>query len=752
MQKKILIFSEPFAKNLWLKKQNENRHFENVSFKNGWLPLSKVKANYPFFVDKKYGIHPDLSKRFLPYFDYIELSQNYADPKINKLKEIKRVLMEESILKAGNFDQYKVVQLDNGFVPNGIEIDEKLRVINPVNQPIDVYKTANTEDQVYAVYERIVGLLEAGVDINQIKVINSTVDDDFQLSKLCDDARIPLWINKARPLKMYPIFQQLKASLLKEGVEAAKTLVDRMDYPGYLKLPLIHLFNRYQDSLIESSLSVFISELEQVRIKTKRIKNAVEIMSIDQIVDLNHHHILMNYIDEIFPAKAIDNAYLSNTQKTLINYPSTDMVNQYRLEYYQHLLNGLSHLTLVYPARLVDETRMSHCQLSRTVNYIDYQYQAKKISYLPSFDLLRYGNLTYLYENYQMMSADYPLLKATFKYIEGFNHQFKGIYKDDLDQLLKERYTLTGTKIEALNLCPFKYFLTYLLNLDQVEANHYIYFGNQIHHALENLIADPNFDYVDMVYHSQGFPEDIAYKKPLYQKILIENIAKIYEIVKDFHDQSAYKEIYTEKYIERMMHPGDRFIIKGFIDKVMVDRATGYYAIVDYKYSQKTFSIKEFERGLKLQLLFYLYLFDEETNLSPSGVFFRQTGMNKEKSQENIDMKMQGVFLDHSKQMKRLDPNQNHIKGLAFKNDGDLKKSQSKLTMDEFNNMHDQMGQMIIKAAKKIEAGDFKIQPLLTIQANHSSISCQYCPFGHICYSKNKHIKEDTHELYDLTK
>ena len=65
--------------------------------------------------------------------------------------------------------------------------------------------------------------------------------------------------------------------------------------------------------------------------------------------------------------------------------------------------------------------------------------------------------------------------------------------------------------------------------------------------------------------------------------------------------------------------------------------------------------------------------------------------------------------------------------------------------------MHLQMEDMIQTSAKKIENGSFEIKPILNIQKNNQSISCQYCPFGHICYSKNKRFKGDSREIHQVT-
>lgn len=744
MRNKYLIFSEPFTKKHWLKKQTTNHVFQNVTFKNGWMPLTEVKNSYPFFIYQHFSLKPDLSKRFIPYFDYIDVEKLYHSTALIQLQTIKKALIKADMVKSFALDDYQIIQLDGSYIPRFIKINESKFSIDSINTMVDVYQTKDVTEQVYAVFEKIVSLLNQGVDIETIKIINTSPDDDYSLMKLCHDAGIPLNVTKPRSIRMYPVYQTIKSLIVNEGLAAVKAYIENLKKSQpKLANNLIHLFNKFQDQLIINHQEVFLTELEQLKIQPDKLKKAVEVMSIEDISDFNHHYLLMNYIDELFPQKKVDNDYLTNEEKKVIQYPTTNEENQYRAMIYKNLLDGLTHVTIFYPQKLVDETRIADLHLTRKLNIIPYQYEVKDISYLRNDDTLRYGRLKYLYNQYQITLNDYPLLKTTYeKDLPKFNHQFKGIYKADLDHLLNQKFSLTGAKIEKLNLCPFQYFLNYILKLDDVEPTHYIYFGNQIHHALENLVKDPNFDYKQMVIESDGFPEEIEFKKSIYQKLLIDNIEKIYAVVKDFHNQSSYQQIFTESTLSKKINPSDRFTLNGIIDKLMIDKEKGYYAIIDYKFSGKTFSIREFEQGLRLQLPFYLYLYGANSELKPSGLFFRKTGLDKEKSADDLDVKMQGVFLDDESQMRRLDPKANHIKGLRYKSNEGLYSSSRALSETDFEQMMQTMEKMIYQAAKQIESGDFKIEPKLSIQNQHQSVSCQYCPFSHICYSKNKLIKE----------
>ena len=744
MNRHTIVFSETYAKNHWLIDLRKNKQILPYTYQNGLMPLTQVKHNYPFFIYDQFEIHPDLAKRFIKYFDYINETDEYRDPKILFLQKVKNKLIENDLIKSISVNEHtQIIQLDHGFVPRYLKIDESRESIPLVNEDIDVYQSKNPQEQVYAVFEKITELLDKEVPIEQIKIVNTTNEDDYHLKKLLFDAHLPLNIRKAKSIRDYPIYKKIKKSLLTDGIDQTKTLIQSLKprHPEVMNA-LIKVFNRYLNKTIQTHLSLFISECDQIQIQAKRIKKAIDIISIDQINDLNHYYLMMNYIDEVFPKKDIDNDYLSNNQKRIIDYPTSEEINQYRLKAFAHLFNGLNHLVLFYPLVLIDQTRIASLKLKRKYRLNDYNYHVKSTSFLKTDDLLRYAIEKDLSENYHIDLPDYHLLNKHYqKLYKVYSHQFSGIHTDDLNQLLLRKYSLTGTKIEKYKLCPFQYFLSYLLMFDDFEDSHYIYFGNQIHKALEKLIENPHFNYIEMVQNSSDFPQDISYKKDLYNEILIENIDKISQIIFNFLEETAYKKILTEHQFSSKLKPDDRFLVNGVIDKLMIDEEKGYYVIVDYKYSAKSFTIDELKKGKKLQLPFYLYMFDKENDLLPSGLFYRQTGYQKEKANQTNDYRMNGVFLNNPDQMKRLDPQGLHIKSLKYTKNG-LYNYGKNISENDFLLMKQTIGHMIYDTAEQIEKGNFIIQPNLSEEVNKQSISCQYCPFAHICYSKNKYLEE----------
>lgn len=742
MNQSIICFCEEYAKNHWLVTQKNQRKISPYIYKNGLTPLTKVKNIYPFFINDEYHIQPDLAKRLIKYFDYIDLSYVYDDQAIKKLQQIKKRLIAEEIMTSIDINRYQYIALDHGFVPKMINNVQYMSSITPKLNDIEAYQTIDQSEQIYAVFTKVTMLLESNINPSSIKIINATKEDIFQLQKLFLNANIKAIDLKPKSIKMYPIYKTLKAKLLQSSLSDVKQYLTETEIPKDQLYPIIDCFNRYPDGLIESQRDIFIHEFDQVTVKPKNYTNAINFIDLSQINDFQANYLLMNYVDEMFPKKEIDNDYLSNRQKKIINYPTSEDINHYRDISIAHLLSGLN-LTLFFPKKIIDQTRMTSLNLSQNIKVIDYHYQVQQKSYLPSDDLLRFASIQYINQNYQMSSLDYPLLKAHFQPdFKFYSHQFSGIHQSDLDQLLNQKYSLTGTKIETLNLCPFQYFLTYLMNFNPFEDNHYTYFGQMIHQALEHLIKDPNYPYQDFIHDSSLFPQDIIYKKPIYDMLLIENIKVINQIIQDFYQETSYQNVLTEFPFSEKIKPSDRFYVSGIIDKIMIDEEAGSYIIVDYKYSKKTFSLKELSKGQKLQLAFYLYIYDLKTNHQPAGLFYRQTGYQKEKANQEIDYRMNGVFLNDVDTMKRLDPYGKHIRSLRYTRDG-MFQYPSNIEKSDFETIKSTIEAMLYQAATKIESGDFIIKPILIEEVNHQSLSCRYCSYQNICYSKNKFLGEE---------
>ncbi|MFO7968603.1 MAG: PD-(D/E)XK nuclease family protein, partial [Candidatus Izemoplasmatales bacterium] len=589
-----LIFSEKQAKVNLLLGLKAKKQIKKLYFSNGLNLFKEVKYNYPFFMYNKFNIKVDLAKRILKFLPYINIKKNYQDKKLTELKDIKNELIKASIYYDFDYNKFtKVVCLDESIMPKFIKHYQKYNYFEKQAKSIKLIRSENQLEQVYAIYEKVVELLEESVAIDKIKIVNTLPEDNYQLQKIFTDANIPIYINKAISITKYPFYKSFKKLFKTETLAQVKTyLLKNQTKQKELTTKIINCFNRYSDKQIENNKDIFLYELEKETIKEEKYLNTVEIIDINDInVYSDNYYLFINYIDEIFPRKIIDNDYLTDKQKQLINFFTSEEINKYNLKYYSHLFNAIKNLVLFMPETVIDQTRKSRLNLDRGIVEKKYTYKLNTKSYLHGLNYLRYGKLRYNYLNYNLESSDYYLLKNTYKEnFKTFNPQFKGIKTETLTKLL-DNYSITGAKLEALNLCPFQYFLTYLLKLGLDIDNHYLYFGNVIHKALENLVINPDYDYKSLVKNSDNFPKDIIYKNEIYQEILIDIIEYIYSEVNKLHQVSDYKKILTEQKFNFKLDKNDRFSIKGIIDKVMLDTKEKYFAIIDYKFSDKSFSL-----------------------------------------------------------------------------------------------------------------------------------------------------------------
>ena len=737
-----LLFAKKQAKVKLLLDLKTKKQITKLQFLDGLKLFNQVKNTYPFFIYQKFNIKADLAKRILKYLPFIDTNETYNDKKLIQLQTIKNALKKANIYHDINYKKYNnIVSLDKALVPKFISDYKELISFNKQSKPIRLIKSENQREQIYSIFEKVVYLLEEEIDINKIKIVNTNNEDNYQLKKLFIDSNIPLTINNQVKITKFPFYKDFKEKFKTESLADVKVyLLKNQSKHNEIVNKIINFFNRYKDSLVKENKTIFLYELEQLSIQPNKYLNTVEIIDIDDIdVYQDNYYLFANYIDEVFPKKTIDNDYLTDKQKLLINYFTSEEINRNELIYYAHLFNSIKQIYLFMPKELIDKTRIARLKLTREIIEENYKYIVNNKTYLSNLVYLRYAKLRYNYLNYNLETEDYKLLDSNFKNkFKTFNPQFSGINKQTLDKLL-DNYSITGAKLETLNLCPFQYFLNYLLKINEDIDNHYLFFGNVIHKALENLAINPDFDYHQLVKNNKDFPKDINYKIKLYQEILIDIIEYIFLEVNKLHQVSEYKEILTEQSFKFKLNKKDRFFIKGIIDKVMLDKKNKYFTIIDYKFSDKSFSEKEFNQGFKQQLPFYLFAYTKLTDFKPSGIFYRQTSKSREKVFKKSDNRLNGIYLDDLEQMKRFDPTGDNILGLTYTNSG-LRKSPRAISETDFKGLLNKVRANIYLAAKTIESGDFLIKPIISEEINNESISCRYCEFSNICYSKNKRI------------
>ncbi|PKK94691.1 MAG: hypothetical protein CVV60_05140 [Tenericutes bacterium HGW-Tenericutes-5] len=717
-----------------------NQVFLDLLFYNSDYSFLKIDHRYPFYLKKEFGIEPYLADRIKKYFDYIDISKDYQNEKIRKLSEIKKYLLKENIIHQSSTKFNKIYAVNDSFVPEFLKGNKAKLLINDFKTtPVKLIKALDPENMAYAVFEEVISLIEKGVELNKIHIVNSFEEDDLTLLKLFNDANIPVNLNKSKPLTDYPFMTRVIKILKSKGYD---TCVEYIKKQGDQAMnEVIRLFNSYNSDLIKSNIDCFIHELKKLKVKSTVYNNGVEIIPFNALISRNdHYYILMNYYDEVFPKKYLDNDYLSNQEVLEINYPSTHLLSKYEKENTESILKAIDKLILVMPKIVLEKTREADLDLNREIKIVDYEYIVSNSSYLADLLVLDYAKKRFMYDKYNIKTADLEVLNNSFKdsyyrYIP----QYSGLNKELLKELIEKRNTLSAYKLESYAKCPFSYLLNFLLEIDDFKENIFTYIGNVTHRALEVFLKTGDYD-LEEIMNEFTFPEDEEYKYEVYQEVVRDNVEMIKTIVHDFHQTTNFTKILTEHSIKQPFD--DVFSLSGIVDKVMFDETYKYFLVVDYKYSGKDFKREDLDKDYNIQLPLYLYALKKKyKEYQPAAMLYQETSLKKEKRGEELDYRMKGMVIDLVSVVRRIDPTESKIVGVQIKQDETLKNNANTvISVEDMDKLLVDTESRIKRMAEGIKTGDFKIYPLLVDydQQSKNYIACKYCKFGSICYSKNK--------------
>lgn len=451
-----------------LNKLSADSKFLNLSFFNPYHSFSKVDNNYLFYLKNNFNLEPYLSERMKKYFDYIDLFSNYQNKKIVQLQSIKKSLLKDEILLPNEKLYSRVYRVNNIYVPGYIKGEIIDLNINEISKnPVQIFKTKDKLEQAYFVYEKCVEILENGGLLSDIIILNSTDEDDLHLKKLFNDAQILYNIDKPVDILDFPLVKELIDILKNKSYQEAKDFLKEKAQNEVIK-KVISLFNLFETSLVMDNLEIFIHLLKKQKINFLNNANAIRICSFDDLLyQENKHYILMNYYEDNFPKKYLDNDYLSDLEVKEICYPTSNILSKNYQLMVKTLLEKIKNLTLCYPEKIIEKTNVSRLSLNRELKLINYEYLVKNESYLNSLLYLDYAKKRFDFQNYSINTLDLSRLNNLFSdNFKAFYPYFTGINQKTLDYLLAKNNTLTPYKLETYNLCPFSYYLKYLLRLD----------------------------------------------------------------------------------------------------------------------------------------------------------------------------------------------------------------------------------------------------------------------------------------------
>ncbi len=647
---------------------------------------------------------------------------------------------------------------------------ERCFTTNSINKELTIFHFENYDDEILEVVNHIAILLNKKVD--PAKIVIHKVNKDY-LNKLEEYLMIykidyivegegsffdvDIVKNFFHDLKNYEAMRLNK--VLKDY------LIDKKDNKIFSKIgkvlePLIMLDLTINSITLDLIKDVFIHTIYQ-----EEVTNAIKIENVlNHIYDDDTHIFIMNFshgeIAHIYKDDTYLNDKIRKNLKLLTSFDKTQIEEKKILDcIHSYESIHLSYSTYCSSKIYMPSNLIKELAKKRIVNICDASIH---IYHIVNEDMakMRFFKAYALYRLYQKKTFDY-LYGYTY-FCDDLTKRYQSDFNATLDYLALPTLfmELSYTKLNDYFSCPFRFYLKYILNIEEkMEDNNSTFVGRMYHFVLEKVVAKRYIDrrtkeevlenisvYICDFVKNQTY--EIKDKLKFYLNKFSEELKLIVEIIMDFMDHSSFEVLGLEQKLEKQLD--DYTVVVGLIDKIL--KYQEYYLVIDYKTNPVHPNWYALDVGLDLQLPLYLYLIKaNDPNAKIAGSYLQsvfRTSLLKyeDKPLSKVmleQLKYVGYTLQDRDVILAIDTNALNGSGSLPKqivsNKGFYKNFLKKsFTQTQFDAIILYVEKLIFEANKKIRKGLFPILPL-TDEKNESV--CRYCRLKDLCY-RNETMKK----------
>ena len=711
----------------------------NITF----ISLEELEKHYFFDIKEeallylldKTNENINVLKTMLKNLYKIDLTKEYKETKLNNLKNLyydlkdnnflifdkgyKDYLLTKSVYILGYsmLEPYEKNMLDS-INTNYLNIESSLSIDK-------VYKYHSMKDEIIGTALKIRELNSKGISYNKIFLAGIDNSYNYLLKTIFKMFDIPLYLKSTNKItSLISIKEYLKDKDINhiKDINLKSKIMKIEEDLSYAKN------SKYYDILLEERLkNTYLDNVELVE-KVKVLNEAIEI---PYLINDNEYLFVLGFNQNFLPKIYKDEEYLSDNLKKKCNLNTSIIKNKISKNNLIKVLGTIKNLTISYKltsltSEYVKSSLLNEFNLEE-IDEISYNYNYSK-------DFNNYITSTVLdtYYKYHEKDKDFDFLTTnvdTSKYTS-FDHKFKGINKSITP------YSLSYSSIDDLSKCPFKYYLKYILKLDNFESSFNTKIGNIFHSVLKDSYSD-NFSFEKSLSRALN-DNPLEKSETVLFKRLENELKEIVSYNKEQEKRSFLSEFYGEKRLEIPL--SNHATLKGFIDKILFKEFHDktYYAVFDYKTGSATLNLDYLSEGLYLQLPLYIYLINKSNlfkNAIFVGFFYQYLLQNyKDKEEWAKNLKLVGYTTDDKIILSYLDEDyetDSFVKGLSVKKDGELSSRSKILSNSELEDMLNSISKALEKSLEIIDNNDFKIAPKII---NNKNISCEFCPFKEVCF------------------
>ena len=697
-----------------------------------------------YYLMKKYQLNIDVCKVYLSNLYVVDINKKYNNEKLEFLKKLKIELIDNKLLSFNNgFLEYlkdKDIEVRNYYDLDLYE-EEALNYkneITPGNIEVPVYEFNTMEDEVSFVCEKIVELLNSGININKISLCNVSDDYFYTLKRIFGYYKIPINI----PFKNSIYSTKVVKDYLDNGI------LDLDDINKYgINKKLISNISSIDDSI---SREILINNLKNTYISNVKYTNAINIKDLKNEEFLDSEYVfVLGFNQDVLPNNYKDIEYISDKDKSEVNMYPTDYLNKREKDTIIYLLSKIKNLylsykltspfTAFYGSSLIDELNLKVIK-----NY------KSSFKYSNFYNELLLGDMLDKYNLYGEKDECLGKLYNTYTIpYNTYDNKFTGINNDTYLTNLAYPLKISYTSLNSYNECAFKYYLKYVLKIEEFESTFPAFVGS-LYHEILSLYRKTNFD-LEIEFNNYLEKRELSLKEKLLLVRIKKDLIKFIEVLRKQEEYTSYKDELYEKKVEIDLNKKVSVKFIGFIDKIMYYKniEDTYFSIVDYKTGTIDTHIESMKYGLHMQLPVYLYLIHYGrcfTNPIFTGIYYQNILFNYPTFDEKLEKTLKDRYLlkgystDDINVLNKFDSTYKSselIKSMGYSDEKGFSRYTKLINNDTMYNLIKFTKNEIDTKTDKILEGDFSINP----KVYDKESACKFCSFKDICFMKDKDIK-----------
>lgn len=703
------------------------------------------------FIMKKYNYKLDVVKTLFKYLYVIDENKNYANEKLDLLVKIKNDLINNNLLSYNNnFREY--IKRRNILVKNYYDLDlYEEKILNYKEEfqvatiDCDVYEYQTMEDEVNYTCLKIIDLINNGVDINKICLTNITDDYLYTIKKMFSYYNIPINIDMKNSI--------YSTKVVKDYLDTGKVYMDDSSKLRINKY-LVNIINSLVDIKDDSKeyRSILLDKLKTTYIKDERRVNAINIKDLysDYFMD-DEYVFVLGFNQDYLPKTMKDVFYITDDLKDELDLYKTPYKNNRLKNVVINILANIENLYLSYKKSSPFATYYK----SPIITDLSLNVIKRDDDSFSKSNIYNKIRLVELLDLYNLYKEERPNLKKLYTNYDipykTYSNEFTKIDNDKYLENIPYPLKLSYTSMNTYNECRFKYYIKYVLKLDEFTDTFQAFIGSMYHKIL-SLYRYENFDF-EKEYNKYLEKRDLSLKEKLLLVRIKKELKELLNSIKSQDLITGYNDFYVEKKIDIALDKKVSTVFTGTIDKIMYYKKIDdmYFSIIDYKTGNIDTSIEAMKYGLHMQLPIYLYLINYSkvfkspifTGIYYQNILFNYPNFDYKKDLEKLKndrIKLQGYTTDDAFILERFDPtyeDSSYIKSMKY----DDKKGFSRYTKlignDTLYDLINYTRHFIDKTADDIIDGDFSINPKIYDKKN---ISCEFCKFKDLCYMSDKDL------------